>query len=163
MAIQTCTEPFNLREFDSLLRSEPHPHGRCVQWGTDGTTPTSFLASLTQEGRYRLLVEAVTDYAIYMLDASGVVTSWNPGAQRIQGLYRKRNYRTAFFTLLHTGGSRIPACRREHWRPPAEKENSRPKGGASARTVRVFGLMSLSIQFGNRPAKSLALPKSRAT
>ena len=44
-----------------------------------------FLASLTQEGRYRLLVEAVTDYAIYMLDASGVVTSWNPGAQRFKG------------------------------------------------------------------------------
>ena len=44
-----------------------------------------YLASLTQEGRYRLLVEAVTDYAIYMLDASGVVTSWNPGAQRFKG------------------------------------------------------------------------------
>jgi PAS domain S-box-containing protein len=44
-----------------------------------------FLASLTQEGRYRLLVEAITDYAIYMLDASGVVTSWNPGAERFKG------------------------------------------------------------------------------
>ena len=44
-----------------------------------------FLASLTQEGRYRLLVEAVTDYAIYMLDPSGIVTSWNPGAQRFKG------------------------------------------------------------------------------
>ena len=44
-----------------------------------------FLASLTQEGRYRLLIEAVTDYAIYMLDSSGIVTSWNPGAQRFKG------------------------------------------------------------------------------
>jgi PAS domain S-box-containing protein len=44
-----------------------------------------FTASLTEEGRYRLLVEAVTDYAIYMLDASGIVTSWNPGAQRFKG------------------------------------------------------------------------------
>jgi PAS domain S-box-containing protein len=43
------------------------------------------LASLTEEGRYRLLIEAVTDYAIYMLDASGVVTTWNPGAHRIKG------------------------------------------------------------------------------
>ncbi|TMI99789.1 MAG: PAS domain S-box protein, partial [Alphaproteobacteria bacterium] len=43
------------------------------------------LASLTDDGRYRLLVEAVTDYAIYMLDASGIVTSWNPGAQRFKG------------------------------------------------------------------------------
>src|SRR5476649_211923 len=42
-------------------------------------------ASLTDDGRYRLLIEAVTDYAIYMLDASGIVTSWNPGAQRFKG------------------------------------------------------------------------------
>ena len=35
-----------------------------------------FLASLTDEGRYRLLIEAVTDYAIYMLDPTGIVTSW---------------------------------------------------------------------------------------
>ena len=42
-------------------------------------------ASLTEDGRYRLLVEAVTDYAIYMLDPDGIVTSWNPGAQRFKG------------------------------------------------------------------------------
>lgn len=42
-------------------------------------------ASQTDEGRYRLLVEAVTDYAIYMLDPTGVVTSWNPGARRFKG------------------------------------------------------------------------------
>ena len=39
-------------------------------------------ASLTEDGRYRLLIEAVTDYAIYMLDPKGIVTSWNPGAER---------------------------------------------------------------------------------
>ena len=41
--------------------------------------------SLTEDGRYRLLVEAVTDYAIYMLDPNGIVASWNPGAQRFKG------------------------------------------------------------------------------
>jgi PAS domain S-box-containing protein len=44
-----------------------------------------YLASLTDEGRYRLLVEAVTDYAIFLLDPSGIVTTWNPGAQRFKG------------------------------------------------------------------------------
>jgi PAS domain S-box-containing protein len=44
-----------------------------------------FGASLTEDGLYRLLVEAVTDYAIYMLDPDGVVTSWNAGAERIKG------------------------------------------------------------------------------
>jgi PAS domain S-box-containing protein len=42
-------------------------------------------ASLTDDGRYRLLIEAITDYAIYMLDPSGIVTSWNPGARRFKG------------------------------------------------------------------------------
>ncbi|WP_245161571.1 hybrid sensor histidine kinase/response regulator [Brevundimonas alba] len=37
------------------------------------------------EDRYRLLVDAITDYAIYMLDTDGRVTSWNAGAQRFKG------------------------------------------------------------------------------
>ncbi len=37
------------------------------------------------ESRYRLLVDAITDYAIYSLDADGRVASWNPGAQRFKG------------------------------------------------------------------------------
>jgi PAS domain S-box-containing protein len=44
-----------------------------------------FAASLTDEGRYRLLIDAVTDYAIYMLSPEGIVTSWNPGARRFKG------------------------------------------------------------------------------
>ncbi len=35
--------------------------------------------------RFRLLVESVKDYAIFMLDADGRVTSWNLGAERIKG------------------------------------------------------------------------------
>lgn len=34
---------------------------------------------------YRLLVEAVRDYAIFMLSPTGVVTTWNAGAERIKG------------------------------------------------------------------------------
>jgi PAS domain S-box-containing protein len=37
------------------------------------------------ERRYRLLIEGVTDYAIYSLDPTGVITSWNAGAERIKG------------------------------------------------------------------------------
>jgi PAS domain S-box-containing protein len=35
--------------------------------------------------RFRLLVESVEDYAIFMLDAYGRVSSWNVGAERIKG------------------------------------------------------------------------------
>ncbi len=44
-----------------------------------------FASSQTEDGRYRLLIEAITDYAIYMLDPNGFVTSWNPGAQQFKG------------------------------------------------------------------------------
>jgi PAS domain S-box-containing protein len=37
------------------------------------------------EERFRLLVQGVTDYAIYMLSPEGVVTNWNEGARRIKG------------------------------------------------------------------------------
>jgi PAS domain S-box-containing protein len=40
------------------------------------------------ERRFRMLVEAVTDYAIFMLDGSGTVVNWNPGAERIKGYSR---------------------------------------------------------------------------
>jgi PAS domain S-box-containing protein len=47
------------------------------------------------EARFRLLVEAVTDYAIYMLDLEGRVVSWTEGAERITG------YRAAEAIGLH--------------------------------------------------------------
>ena len=37
------------------------------------------------ERNFRLLVEGITDYAIYMLDPEGYITNWNAGAARIKG------------------------------------------------------------------------------
>jgi PAS domain S-box-containing protein len=37
------------------------------------------------ERRFRLLVEALTDYAIFMLDPKGNIVNWNTGAERIKG------------------------------------------------------------------------------
>ncbi len=42
-------------------------------------------ALLHSEQRYRRLIEAVVDYAIFQLDAAGVVVTWNAGAERIKG------------------------------------------------------------------------------
>lgn len=49
------------------------------------TPVTQVTSSLPVEERYRVLVEAITDYAIYLLDPDGTVASWNPGAERIKG------------------------------------------------------------------------------
>jgi PAS domain S-box-containing protein len=43
------------------------------------------LALRESEARFRLLVEAVQDYAIFMLDSKGNVNTWNIGAERIKG------------------------------------------------------------------------------
>ena len=37
------------------------------------------------ERHFRLLVNGVTDYALYMLDPNGIITNWNAGGQRIKG------------------------------------------------------------------------------
>src|SRR5262249_23729409 len=46
---------------------------------------TSHQALLESEKRYRRLVEAVVDYAIFQLDTTGRVATWNTGAQKIKG------------------------------------------------------------------------------
>ncbi|MBX9698184.1 MAG: PAS domain S-box protein, partial [Acetobacteraceae bacterium] len=58
-------------------------------------------ASLSDDGRYRLLVDAVTDYAIYMLDPDGFVVSWNPGAHRFKG-YRAEDIIGQHFSRFYT-------------------------------------------------------------
>ena len=45
----------------------------------------SEVALFESEQRFRMLVQGVKDYAIYMLDPEGHITNWNPGAQRIKG------------------------------------------------------------------------------
>ena len=43
------------------------------------------LRAMTEQQRLELLVNAIQDYAIYMLDAEGVIATWNPGAERFKG------------------------------------------------------------------------------
>jgi PAS domain S-box-containing protein len=54
----------------------------------------------TSEQRFRLLVEAVQDYAIFMLDPTGHVASWNSGAERING-YRRSEIVGRHFSVFY--------------------------------------------------------------
>ncbi len=40
---------------------------------------------MSEQQRFQLLINSITDYAIYMLDRDGRVTTWNPGAERFKG------------------------------------------------------------------------------
>jgi PAS domain S-box-containing protein len=44
-----------------------------------------YLDTIGNERRFQLLVDAVKDYAIYLLDENGFVRSWNAGAERFKG------------------------------------------------------------------------------
>jgi PAS domain S-box-containing protein len=57
--------------------------------------------ALTEDRRYRLLVNSITDYAIYMVDPTGVVTSWNAGAEQFTG-YRADDITGRPCSLLYT-------------------------------------------------------------
>jgi PAS domain S-box-containing protein len=53
------------------------------------------------EARYKLLINSVHDYAIYMLDPDGIVTSWNSGAEKIKG-YKGSEIMGRHFSAFYT-------------------------------------------------------------
>ena len=53
------------------------------------------------ERNFRLLVQGVTDYAIFMLDPAGNITNWNAGAERIKG-YKAKEILGKHFSLFYT-------------------------------------------------------------
>jgi PAS domain-containing protein len=76
------------------------------------------------EAQFRLVVQSVTDYAIYMLDTGGQVASWNAGAQHIKGYAPDEIIGRAFFRILY--GSR--PCRRVSENRPGDGNPKRALG-----------------------------------
>lgn len=58
------------------------------------------------EEQFRLLVQSVTDYAIYMLSPEGEITNWNIGAERIKG-YKSNEVVGTHFSRFYTEEDRI--------------------------------------------------------
>ena len=73
------------------------------------------------ERRFRLLVQGVTDYAIYMLTPQGEVSSWNAGAERIKG-YAESEVLGRHFALFFTAEDRAAG------RPERALETARSTG-----------------------------------
>ncbi len=75
---------------------------------------------LESERRYRRLIEAVVDYAIFQLDPQGIVTSWNPGAQRIKG-YRADEIIGRHFSVFYTEEDRAAGMPEQVLRTAADR------------------------------------------
>jgi PAS domain S-box-containing protein len=82
------------------------------------------------EERFRLLVQGVTDYAIYMLSPDGTISNWNAGAERIKGF--------AADEVIGTHFSRFYLEKdREKGLPEAALETARREGRFEAEGLRV--------------------------
>jgi PAS domain S-box-containing protein len=84
----------------SILDDEDEPAGTIVFF-RDMTDRRAEESALRQsEELFRGLVEGIKDYAIFMLDRNGVITSWNAGAQRIKG-YRADEIIGKHFSIFY--------------------------------------------------------------
>ena len=99
-----------LRELNATLESRANERAAALE------------QSRTQ---FRLLVQGVTDYAIYMLDPKGVVASWNAGAQRIKG-YAPEEIMGAHFSTFY------PDEERDRGEPERALETARRHGRFAA-------------------------------
>jgi len=74
-------------------------YGRVVRDISDKKNATD--AALESDRRFRLLVQGVNDYAIFMLSPEGYVTNWNSGARRIKG-YTDEQIVGSHFSCFYT-------------------------------------------------------------
>ncbi len=105
------------------------------------------------EQQFRLLVQGVTDYAIYMLDAEGRVTNWNPGAQRIKGYRPNEIIGQHIFRNSTRPKTAKTASRSGRWKPPRARDDLRRKAGAFARMAAGSSRMSSSTPSVPKPVK----------
>ena len=87
-------------------------------------------ALLEAERHFRILVQGVTDYAIFMLDREGRVTNWNSGAQRIKG-YTPQEIIGEHFSRFYTSEDRASGL------PKTALETARKAGRYEAEGWRV--------------------------
>ena len=78
----------------------------------------------------------MTDYALYMLDPNGVITSWNAGGQRIKGYTPERS--SASISRASTPRPTAPRRAAPALRPRRSKAATRRKAGGCARTAPFF-------------------------
>lgn len=105
--------------------------GQVYAYGRDVTDRRMVEAKLSEsEEQFRHLVQGVTDYAIYMIDLEGNVSSWNEGARRIKG-YEPEDIIGSHFSRFYTPEDR------ERGEPSRALETARSEGRFLAEGWRV--------------------------
>ena len=89
--------------------------------------PISINGQVEDDARYRLLIDAISDYAIYMLDTGGHVSSWNPGAQRFKG-YQAHDILGRHFSCFYTDVERAAGVPERNLKRAAEEGRLEAEG-----------------------------------
>src|SRR5204863_9434112 len=79
------------------------------------------------ERQFRLLVDSVVDYALFMLDPNGIITNWNTGAERIKG-YNAEEIVGQHFSRFYTETDRSAGMPARALRTAAEEGRFEAEG-----------------------------------
>src|SRR4051812_12997865 len=76
--------------------------------------------------RFRLLIESLSDYAVFMIEPDGTIATWNPGVQRVFG-YDAATFVGLPFAVLFTAEDRAAAKPEEELKRAADTGRSDDK------------------------------------
>jgi hypothetical protein len=99
------------------------------------------LRLLESERRYRRLIEAVVDYAIFQLDVNGIVVTWNVGANASKATQPTKSSPNISANSIQRKTAQ-QECRHRPWTRPGPRDATRPKAVACERTAHTFGRWS---------------------
>ena len=125
--------------------------------GVSWPIPSQFDAQAAEQ-RFQLLVEAVTDYAIYMLEPDGRIATWNPGARRFKG-YEADEIIGRHFSTFFTEEDAAAGLPEHILRTAAEEGRFEAEGWRVARTAPASGRRSWSIRSAATTARLLGFAK----
>ena len=121
--------------------------------------PAKHPATATDEERFRLLVESVKDYAIFMLDPTGRVATWNVGAERIKGYTADEIIGQHFSRFYEQHEVDAGKCETRAGDRRRARAASRTRAGGCARTAPDSGPTSSSQRCATRRASWSASPR----
>ena len=111
---------------------------------------------------YEMLVRAITDYAIYMLDLDGIIISWNAGAERLKG-YAETEIVGQHFSNFFTSEDRAAGKPATALKTAAETGRWEDEGWRVRKDGTQFWALAVLVRSGMRTASSLVSPKSPGT
>ncbi len=109
------------------------------------------------EQRFRLLVDGVRDYGIFMLDADGYVVSWNQGANASKATPRTKSSANTSQSFMWKGISEEELLNKA-WPSPGAKADMKPRVGGRGKMDQRFGRTCLLQRSPTPPGNSGDLP-----